>query len=309
MRIATIGECMLELSGPAQAQRFGFGGDTLNTAVYLARLGAAVDYVTALGDDPFSDEMLAAWQYENVGTDLVLRLPGRQPGLYVIRTDAAGERSFYYWRDMAPARELFDRPEAAPIVAALPEYDWLYLSGISLSIYGASGRAVLHDVVDRQRQRGGKVAFDSNYRPQGWPDEAAARTAFDRMLAHADLALPTLEDEQKLYGDHDAAACAARIAALGVGEVVVKQGGQGCLIVAGQEQWHVAAHPDAAAVDTTAAGDSFNAGYLAGRMAGKSPVAAAMAGHRLAAAVIRYPGAIIPPPAMPSMHADPETAP
>ncbi len=307
MRIAAIGECMLELSGPPQSQRFGFGGDTLNTAIYLARLGAAVDYVTALGDDPFSDEMLAAWRQEQVGTGLVLRLAGRQPGLYIIRTGARGERSFYYWRDQAPARELFDRPEAAPIIAALPAYNWLYLSGITLSIYSPAGRAILHDVLTRQRAQGGLVAFDSNYRPRGWPRQAAAREAMAPLLARTDLALPTLEDEQALYGDRDAAACAARIAAMGVREVVVKQGDRGCLIHTEEGQIQVAAEPDRDALDTTAAGDSFNAAYIAARMAGKPPRQAAIAGHYLAATVIRYPGAIIPGDAMPALP--PESAP
>ncbi len=299
MRIATIGECMLELSGPPGSQHLGFGGDTLNTAIYLARLGASVDYVTALGDDPFSDEMLAAWQAEHVGTDLVLRLTGRQPGLYIIRTGEGGERSFYYWRDMAPARELFDRPEAADIIARLPGYEWLYLSGITLSLYSAPGRAVLGDILERQRANGGRVAFDSNYRPRGWPDAAAAGTTMAQILAKTDLALPTLEDEQLLFNDPDAAACAARIAAMGVGEIVVKQGGRGCLIRTGDEIIEVPADHNDDARDTTAAGDSFNAGYLTARMAGKPPAEAAAAGHRLAAAVICHPGAIIPRHAMP----------
>ena len=76
-RVASIGECMIELShaGNGWLAR-SWGGDTLNTAVYLARLGVAVDYVTALGDDPLSDEMLQAWQVEGVGTGLVVRVLG-----------------------------------------------------------------------------------------------------------------------------------------------------------------------------------------------------------------------------------------
>ncbi len=70
MRIASIGECMIELRQmPGGHLTRSFGGDTLNTAVYLARLGAEVDYVTALGDDPLSDEMIAGWQAEGIGTE------------------------------------------------------------------------------------------------------------------------------------------------------------------------------------------------------------------------------------------------
>src|SRR5881392_4089221 len=110
-KVASIGECMIELKQAAGGLLSrGYGGDTLNTAVYLARLGVAVDYVTALGDDPLSGGMLAGWRAEGVGTGLVARVPGRLPGLYLIQTDPAGERRFLYWRDRAPARELFGLP-------------------------------------------------------------------------------------------------------------------------------------------------------------------------------------------------------
>jgi 2-dehydro-3-deoxygluconokinase len=99
-RIACIGECMVELREEADGRLSrAYGGDTLNTAVYLARLGASVDYTTVLGDDPWSDEMIAGWQAEGIGTELVVRLSGRLPGLHVIQTDASGERRFSYWRD------------------------------------------------------------------------------------------------------------------------------------------------------------------------------------------------------------------
>src|SRR5690606_21743709 len=115
-RVAAIGECMIELTeagggagggGGEGTRRRGVGGDTLNTAVYMARLGAAagiaVDYVSALGDDPFSDALVAAWEAEGIGTRLVARLPGRLPGLYAIRNEPNGERSFWYWRSASTA--------------------------------------------------------------------------------------------------------------------------------------------------------------------------------------------------------------
>jgi 2-dehydro-3-deoxygluconokinase len=109
-RIAIIGECMIELNGaPFGAMEQTYGGDSLNTAVYLARVAGqsvAVDYVTALGMDPISEGMLSRWRAEGVGTDYVLRDPARQPGLYLIQLDAQGERTFLYWRNQSAARYL-----------------------------------------------------------------------------------------------------------------------------------------------------------------------------------------------------------
>ena len=301
-RVAAIGEGMLELAGASGGLRLGYGGDTLNAAVYLARLGVRVDYVTALGDDEHSGWMLEAWQAEGLGTGLVARFPGRLPGLYMISTGAGGERRFSYWRSAAPARELFDDPAR---VAALGERlrgcRWVYVSGITLSLYGQEARERLFGLLEALRGDGAQIAFDSNYRPAGWTGADAARAAISRAWGCTDLALPTFEDEQALFGDAAPEATLARLQAAGAAEIALKLGGDGCLLQAGQgKAARVPAQAVAAPVDTTAAGDSFNAAYLAARLKGAAPEAAAHQGHRLAAAVIQCPGAILPKADMPA---------
>ncbi len=302
-RVAALGECMIELfRRPDGALTMGFGGDTLNTAVYLARLGEskgiAVDYVTALGDDPVSAGMIAAWEAEGVGTGHVQRLPGRLPGLYMIETDKAGERRFLYWRDNAPARDLFVQPQSPALIAALEGFDLLYLSGISLAIWGEQGREALFALLKRVRATGGRVAFDTNWRPRLWPDHGVAQRAYDTMLRHTDIALPGVTDLHDLYGDTDAAAVLARVRAAGVPEIALKLEAPGCIVSAPGIDAEVPAERVDTVVDTTAAGDSFSAGYLAARLEGLDPVEAARAAHRLAAIVIQHRGAIIPRAAM-----------
>ncbi len=296
MRFACIGECMIEIREAADGSLSrAYGGDTLNTAVYLARLGSSVAYVTALGDDAWSDEMIAGWRQEGIGTELVARVPGRLPGLYLIQTETGGERRFSYWRDSAAARLLFDLPQTPAIGEALIGYDLLYFSGISLSIYGETGRQHLFETLDRARRSGRKVAFDTNFRPRGWPDRAVAQDAYRKALGRADIVLASSEDLEQLFGasGHDelGEACASA-------ETVLKQPDLSCRIAAGGEHLVVSAAPVAKVVDTTAAGDSFAAAYLAARFTGASPAAAAAEGHRLAGIVVGYQGAIIPRQAM-----------
>lgn len=300
MRVVSIGECMIEIAVKSGGEaRLASGGDTLNTAVYLARQGVAVDYATALGDDPYSAQMLDLWRAEGVGTALVPRLARRVPGLYMIRTDDRGERSFHYWRDRAPARELFELPESAALAERLAGYDLLYFSGITLSLYSDRGRDAFHAGLSAARAKGARIAFDGNYRPRGWPDKAKARDVFERFLALATHVLPTFDDEQALFGDADPQATIARLRGTGVGEIVVKCGSDGCHVATAETAVTVPVPAVVTPVDTTAAGDSFNAGYLAGRFAGLDPAAAAGRGHRLAAAVIGHRGAIVPLSAMP----------
>lgn len=308
-RVVCFGECMLELQGEAfGSMRQTFGGDTLNTAVYLARCGRRhglrVDYATALGDDPLSSGLVERWQAEGVGTSLVRRLPGRLPGLYLIETDPRGERRFSYWRDQAAARAYFDTaPGDTPLEQAADSVDALYLSGISLAILPPAGRERLLALAARLRARGAQVVFDNNYRPRLWPSRESAAEAFDRMAAHASLLLLTLDDELALHGHADAAAEAARaLAAHPQAEVVVKRGAAPTLVrapgAAPADVAEVATEPVAQVVDTTAAGDSFAGAYLAARLAGATPADAAAAGNRVAARVIGHRGALIPAEAM-----------
>ena len=276
----------------------GFGGDTLNTAVYLARLGVDVDYVTALGDDPHSDAMLAAWAAEGVGTSFVQRSPGRVPGLYLIQTDAGGERRFSYWRDSAPVRQLFDGDAALP-VAAFAQAGTIYLSGITLSLFAGAARARLFATLADARAAGRRVVFDTNFRPRGWPNPDKAQQVYDRMLRLSDMVLAGVEDFTLLDGACDAATLLDRLRRCGVAEGVVRLAEPGCITFAADNAMHVPVPVILAPLDTTAAGDSFAAGFLAARLAGLAPADAALAGHRLAAVVIGHAGAIIPTTAMP----------
>lgn len=297
-RIALLGECMIELQQRADGSlQQSFGGDTLNTAVYLSRaMGsqAQVDYVTALGDDSFSDAMCRIWAGEGIGLDLVQRLPGRLPGLYCIQTDANGERRFLYWRNEAAVRECFTTPAAEPVLAALPDYDVLYFSGITLAVLGAKGRERLIETLINARQNDARIVFDNNYRPRLWASVEEARAAYRSILPFVDLALLTVDDEQALFGFPDCAEVFAAYAQIGTPEVVLKRGAQACLIRCDGEAFEVPAQKVEKVVDTTAAGDSFSAAYLASRLSGGSPAEAAQAGHLLASRVIQVPGALIP---------------
>jgi len=299
--IAAIGEVMVELSpfpsadaGGRELMALSFAGDTFNTSVYMARLGLTTDYVTKLGDDPYSQQILARADSENIGTNLIERLPGRSPGLYVIRNTPDGEREFFYWRKEAPARELFSTPESsAALTEKLSRCDCVYLSGITLAIIGETGRANLLASLKALRAQGVTIAFDSNFRPRLWRDKAEAQAAMIDVMAHTQIALLTLDDEQLLWGDNTIDGCIKRYSNIGIEELVLKRGAEDTVIVQDGKQTRVPVPPVKNIVDTTGAGDTFNAGYLATRLNGGSPVEAAQQGTRCAGVVIRHRGGVI----------------
>lgn len=304
--IAVIGECMIELSQKGDELNRGFGGDTLNTAVYLTRQvpqsALQVHYVTALGTDRFSDEMLQAWRQEHIKTELVSRLDNKLPGLYIIETDEHGERNFYYWRNDAAARYWLACPPAEKIISQLAQFDYLYLSGISLAILNPASRDTLFTLLRQCRNNGGKVIFDNNYRPRLWQSQQETQRVYRDMLSCTDMAFLTLDDEDLLWGQQQVEEVVSRTRGLGVEEIVIKRGADSCLVFnANGNPLDVPAVPlpKEKVIDTTAAGDAFGAGYLAVRLNGGSAEQAAQRGHLTASTVIQYRGAIIPRAAMP----------
>ncbi|HEX2654606.1 MAG TPA: sugar kinase [Xanthobacteraceae bacterium] len=295
-RVVCVGEVMIEAARGSDG-RFGlaFGGDTFNTAVYLARAGISVNYATALGDDPYSEGIVSLASAEGIATDLIMRAPGRMPGLYLIETDSAGDRQFYYWRDHSPARELFELPEWQTIAESLLTAQLIYFSGITLSLYSNIGLGRFLATVELARQNGAKIAFDSNFRPRGWNgDLGRTRTVFIEALKRVDIALPTFDDEALLWGDASPQATVDRMQAFGIKEIVVKNGPSNALVAIEGNCELVPVPEVVAPVDTTAAGDSFNAAYLAARLGGQKSAECVASAHRLAAQVIRHRGALMP---------------
>jgi len=276
----------------------GYGGDTLNTAVYLARLGIDVDYITALGDDGLSDEMIASWQAESVGTARVPRLKSKLPGIYMIETNEWGERRFFHWRDSAAARQLMDLPETDDILRSLADYEIVYFSAITLSIFNPEGRAKLLGALRRAREQGARIVFDTNFRARGWRDRDEVRGAFEEAFATSDIVLASTEDMLPVYPDETDEQLIQRV---GSKEMILKLLDPGSIVSFEGGLHRVTPEPlTNPVVDTTAAGDSFAAAYVAARLGGADPIQSARAGHHLAGVVVCYPGAIIPHSAMPA---------
>lgn len=306
LQVAVIGECMVELQKSGDLYKQTFGGDTLNTALYLSRLtqsqGVTTRYLTGLGQDPFSQQMLASWQQEGINTENVSISDKLLPGMYLIETSPDGERRFFYWRDNAAAKFWLNEDSKAHTQQLLNEQQFIYLSGISLAILPDAARQLLFEILQQAKQHGAKIIFDNNYRPALWASKEITKQAYHQILSLTDIAFLTFDDEQLLYGDIQETESITRAQQCGVKEIVIKRGAEACFIIIDHQQIEVPANKISHVVDTTAAGDSFSAGYLACRILCGTPIEAAKTGHLLAGTVIQHRGAIIPSEAMPALN-------
>lgn len=292
MKTFVFGEAMLEYHSRGGAG-LRYGGDTLNTAIHMARRGCDVAYVTAVGTDPISDALVAAWRAEGIDTAHVLRHPDRSPGIYAIHLDSAGERSFLYWRDRSAAREMFSLPGMAATLEQARECELVYYSLITLAVVGEQGRRALLDLARARKGAGLAVAYDSNFRPQLWESPAEAQQVSTAAAGAATIGLPTNVDECQMFDRAQAEQeIADRWRAAGCTEVIVKAGEKGCFYFG--EGRCGAAFParEVEIVDSSGAGDAFNAGYLHAWLQGVDLASAIDAAQSLARATLRHLGAI-----------------
>lgn len=270
----------------------GFAGDTFNTAWYLAQHPAGIDvgYFTAVGDDTVSKQMRSFISASGIDATHIRSLPGASVGAYLIHLND-GERAFSYWRDSSAARQLARDPGA--LHAAMAGVELIYFSGITLAILDPASRATLLSAVAKARTAGSRVAFDTNLRPKLWDSPAAMTQTVMEAAATADIVLPSFDDEATWFGDASPEATRDRYAALGVPSTIVKNSAGPVLFQQDGARGAVPVTPVANVVDTTAAGDSFNAGLLGELLSGASLSAAIASGCALARRVVQARGALV----------------
>lgn len=325
LRIACFGEAMAELSLPAAGSggeypdkhgsdntsknasktaspSLGFAGDSMNTAIYLKRLmgdSADVSYVTVVGKDPLSDALVDVLECESISTENVQRHDELNVGIYAIVTDDTGERTFSYWRSNSAARTLF-QTNGNTNFDVLAEFDVVYFSAISLAVLPMTVRqSLLKALLALKSSQDVQVIFDSNYRPALWESKAIAQQLVSDAWRMCDIALPSIDDEQNLFDDIDEAALVERLYGYGITKGALKRGEDGPLSLTGTAASSNGVRPEwldapVTVVDTTAAGDSFNAGYLSAVLADRSQDDALRSGHACASRVIAHRGAIVP---------------
>ena len=271
-----------------------FAGDTFNTVWHMKQaLGdkADVGFATRVGTDRISDTFVKELVADKLDVSNIVRDPERTMGLYMIELDGV-ERSFSYWRSESAARLLMNDETA--LLAALHDVGLVHLSGITMAILSPKARAKLIDALAIARRGGTIISFDTNIRPKLWSSVEKIRETVHLIVATSDIVLPSFDEEALIWGDLNQIETVERYIQAGVQEVVLKDGSSPVRFYSNGTSGECKTPRATKVVDTSGAGDAFNAGYLSARLMGKSTEASVCFGQQMAREVICHYGARIP---------------
>ena len=295
--VVSIGEPMVEFCATSTGRlrrvplfKRGWGGDTSNFAVSVARLGGDVGYLCRLGDDEFGRSFLELWHREGVDASRVIIEENSFTAVYFISLIGGGRHDFTYYRSGSAASHYSPGDLDEDYFKSVKV---LHSSGISLAV-SQSLREAVFEAVELSKEAGGIFSFDPNVRLKLWSlqtAQAVTEHAFER----ADIVLSSMEDMEQLFNIIDPVEAAEMLKDMGVEIVVIKLGGEGCYVSNEGDSFQVRGF-DVNVVDTTGSGDAFDGAFIVGQLKGWSLRKTAVFANAVGALTATGRGAVAPIP-------------
>ena len=260
--IAIIGECLVELSSngtladTSTLNKF-FGGDTVTTAVAVARLGGNVTYLTQVGNDGFSEFILSSLQKENIDTSLI-KSNDEQNGMYIVSRTPEKKELLYYKRKTAATKLSIDDISEDYI----KQLKLIYSTGVVQSL-SASSRELVRESFRIAKENDVLTAYDPNY-TSCFMNSTDTKEYFEEIVEFTDIILLSLKnDAARLYEVDSIDKVVKYFWDKGVKIVVIKSHiDNGYYTGYRGEISFTEFYNSQKAIDTTASGDVFNGGFL-----------------------------------------------
>ncbi len=304
-KMLIIGESLLEFC-QAEDGRFvlDYGGDVLTAGLYLSRLQEhtklSIDFLTVVGNEPFSHKMVEYWKSEKIGVDLVTYAKGKAPGSYIMRPDAEHPDYCYYRGNMA-SRDLFQVKENIVLADSIDRYDYLYLSINTVNMLTHLDQETLLDLLHAANQKNLRIFLSCYYYPQIGSALVPIRNLIQRIWVHTDICFVDFDNQQTFFPDENPADAVQRLCEWGIREPLVTQNHHGYCYWDGKYRHQISLPKPENIIDLTGGHYGFEAGYIAARLMGKSRVDAIRAGHQLSHSVMEHKGGILPANKMPKL--------
>jgi len=276
-----------------------FGGAPMNTLVGVARLGQRSGAITAVGEDPFGEFLIRELQRNGVDTSQVKIKRGMRTTItFVANEPETGERTFIFYR----------RPwvtGTADSSLSIEDIDLNYVSNASiLHVSGFSlsqnpSRKTILTVAEHARSSGVQVSFDPTLRLDVWNSTMTIRRIYGKMLKISDIATFSQEEASFILGTRDPEKAAKKAFRYGIEIVGIKMGSEGAFLQRRTGEKLMLPAFKVRAVDTTGAGDGWNAGLLVGLIKGWDLHTCLSVANAVGALVVTKHGAIT---ALPYKH-------
>ena len=273
--IAVIGECLIELSANGSLADTStlnkyFGGDTVTTAVAIARLGGNVTYLTKVGNDGFSEFILSSLQKENIDTSLI-KTNDEQNGMYIVSHTLDNKEVLYYKRKTAATKLSIEDIDEETI----KKLKLIYSTGVVQSL-SASSRELVRESFRLAKANDVLTAYDPNY-TSCFMNSEDTKEYFEEIIDLTDVVFLSLKnDAVRLYEIESIDKAMNYFWDRGVKVVVIKSHiDNGYYTGYNGEITFTEFYNSQKAIDTTASGDVFNGGFLYALTNGYTPSDAA----------------------------------
>ncbi len=283
-----IGECLVEFSDIGSGQyQIGYSGDVLNALSAAGRLGLSTGLLSAIGDDPFTEGLRHILNVEHIDLSHTPVLEGKPNGVYFLSIDAMSLPTFHFLRQNSAAREMFSAQPISSLIEYVRSARALLFSSIPLAVI--KDRDKLFELL-RAVKGETILAFDLNIRKALWNDLDELVTLLRQLAPLIDILFITNEDDTILFGPRQASDALNDYVRRGFQQVVIRRGGLPTLVSSDGEQFEVPVPHVANIIDTTGAGDAFDAGYIAAMLRNHLSYECAAMGNATAAVSLESRG-------------------
>lgn len=293
-KICSIGECMIEMSNLKDNKYIqSFAGDTFNFLVYIARFEHKTSFLSAIGNDYYSSNLIQFFKKENISTKLLHKIKNTNLGLYLIKNNSLGEKEFFYWRESSPVRNFLNYINVKDIIDKLLKQDLIYFSGITLSLLNKIGLLNLNKIIKILNNKNKIIVFDYNIRTKGWLNLYDARDQINKFLKFVSIAFASGEDIKFLYGNNNMKNIKNIIHEHNIKSFIYRKNSNQTYFLSKNKSIFIKNKIFNKIIDSSGAGDAFNAAYISHLLSGNNTINCLKFGDQIAKKVLMKKGAII----------------
>ena len=292
-KICSIGEAMIEISNIKDSfYNQSFAGDTLNFCNYLDKKKLNAFFLSAIGKSEINQSLLEFVKSKKISTKHIKQINQFEVGLYLIKNKINGEKQFFYWRNESAAKQYFNSIDFLNLYKELKNFDYIYFSGITLSIIHISKLNNFIKLLKLLKSKKIKIVFDFNIRPSRW-NKKNLNIFLDSVLKIVDICFLSGEDMNYWKNKNNIKSYEQIVRKYKIKHSIFRKNAKYTYLFLNKTRYVFKNKLIKKVVDTSGAGDGFNAAYLSNFIVNNDPVLALKAGSSLGSKIVMKKGAIV----------------